>query len=387
MKAMQVEAEWAPRDGYRPTADEERTRVARSGCMVFRNPRFSVRDVPDPELGADEVLIRVRGCGICGSDVHIYERDADGYMLYPGMISVPVVTGHEFAGDVIAVGKDVADLRAGDPVCAEEIAWCGSCLACRSGYLNSCERIGELGFTFDGAHAELVVTKAKYCWPIGGLIDRLGQERGYLAGALVEPTSVSYIGMFVQSRGFMPGSSVAVVGAGPIGLAAVGLARAAGAGVVLAFEPSATRRRLAEELGADAAYDPLALRAEGRTIAEVAREHNGGRGLDLWVEASGAPGVVAEMTGALAANADVVLLGRGTHRLDLDPERLIVSGAALSGSIGHSGSGAFGRVISLMAAGRLDMSRIVTETVPLDEATTWLGRLSDRESGKVVVVP
>jgi hypothetical protein len=303
------------------------------------------------------------------------------------MISVPVVTGHEFAGQVVAVGEDVADLRAGDPVCAEEIAWCGSCLACRSGHLNSCERLGELGFTLDGAHAELVVTKAKYCWPIGGLIDRLGEERGYLAGALVEPTSVSYIGMFVQSRGFLPGSGVAVVGAGPIGLAAVGLARAAGAGIVLAFEPSATRRRLAEELGADAAYDPLALRAEGRTIAEVAREHNGGRGLDLWVEASGAPGVVAEMTGALAANADVVLLGRGTHRLELDPERLVVSGAALSGSIGHSGSGAFGRVISLMAGGRLDMSRIVTETVPLEEAATWLGRLSDREAGKVVVVP
>jgi threonine dehydrogenase-like Zn-dependent dehydrogenase len=93
------------------------------------------------------------------------------------------------------------------------------------------------------------------------------------------------------------------------------------------------------------------------------------------------------MTGALAANADVVLLGRGTHRLELDPERLVVSGAALSGSIGHSGSGAFGRVISLMAGGRLDMSRIVTETVPLEEAATWLGRLSDREAGKVVVVP
>lgn len=387
MRAMQVEAEWAPREGYRPTADEERTRVARSGSMILRNPRFAVRDLPDPEIDADEVLIRVRACGICGSDVHIYERDADGYMLYPGMISVPVVTGHEFSGDIVAVGDDVADLRPGDPVCAEEIAWCGSCFACRSGHLNSCERLGELGFTFDGAHAEVVVTKAKYCWPIGGLVDRLGAERGYLAGALVEPTSVSYIGMFVQSRGFMPGSSVAVVGAGPIGLAAVGLARAAGAGVVLAFEPSATRRRLAEELGADAAYDPLALRAERRTISEVSREHTGGRGVDLWVEASGAPGVVAEMTGALAANADVVMLGRGTDSLALDPERLIVSGGALCGSIGHSGSGAFGRVISLMAAGRLDISRIVTETVPLDDALTWLGRLSDREAGKVVVLP
>jgi scyllo-inosose 3-dehydrogenase len=387
MKAMQVQAEWAPRDGYRPTADEERRHVARSGNLVFRNPEFAVRDLPEPTPGPDEVLIRVRACGICGSDVHIYERDAEGYMLYPGMISAPVVTGHEFAGVVAAVGEDVADLRPGDPVCAEEIAWCGSCIACRSGRPNSCEQLGELGFTFDGAHAELVRTKAKYCWPIGALIERLGDERGFLAGALVEPTSVSYIGMFVQTRAFLPGASVAVAGAGPIGLAAVGLARASGAGTVLAFEPSATRRALAQELGADAAYDPVALRAEGRGLADVAREHTGGRGLDLWVEASGAPGVVEEMAGAVGAGADIVLLGRGPHTLSLDPERLIVSGAALVGSIGHSGSGAFGRVIALMAAGRLDMSRIVTNRVGLDEAVGWLDRLRDRESGKVMVVP
>jgi scyllo-inosose 3-dehydrogenase len=379
---MQVDAEWAPREGYEPSADEERTRVARSGSMVLRNPSFAVRELPEPALRPDEVLIRVRAGGICGSDVHIYERDGEGYMLYPGMISVPVVTGHEFAGVVEAVGEEVTDLRPGDAVCAEEIAWCGACLACRSGHLNSCERLDELGFTFDGAHAELVRTRAKYCWPIGSLIARLGEERGFLAGALVEPTSVSYIGMFVQSRGFLPGMSVAVTGAGPIGLASVGLARAAGAGTVLAFEPSATRRALAVELGADAAYDP-----RERPPADVARERTRGRGLDRWVEASGAPGVVDELTGALAANADVVLLGRGPHRLSLDPERLIVAGAALVGSIGHSGSGAFGRVISLMAAGRLDMSRIVTATTPLDDAVDWLGRLGDREAGKVMVLP
>jgi scyllo-inosose 3-dehydrogenase len=89
----------------------------------------------------------------------------------------------------------------------------------------------------------------------------------------------------------------------------------------------------------------------------------------------------------LAAGADVVLLGRGSHHLALDPERLIVSGAALVGSIGHSGAGAFGRVIDLMAAGRLDMSRIVTGTVPLEGTIDQLAKLSDREAGKVVVVP
>jgi scyllo-inosose 3-dehydrogenase len=383
---MQVQAEWAPRAGYRVSHVEKERRVALNGNMVWRNPAFALRELPEPEVARDEVLIRVRSCGICGSDVHIYERDDEGYMLYPGMIGLPVVTGHEFAGDVVAVGEEAQDFQPGDPVCAEEIAWCGSCRACRAGHLNSCERLGELGFTFDGAHAEFVKTKAKYCWPIHRLVERLGDERGYQAGALVEPTSVSYIGMFVQSRGFRPGAHVGVVGAGPIGLAAVGLARAAGAGTVIAFEPSPMRRRLAEEMGADETYDPTTLTREGRTIADLAFAHTGGRGLDLWVEASGAPGVIAATTGALAAGADVVLLGRGSSHAKIDPERLIVSGGALCGSIGHAGSGAFGRVIDLMAAGRLDMSRIVTQTVVLAEAVEWLDRLRDRSTGKVMVV-
>jgi threonine dehydrogenase-like Zn-dependent dehydrogenase len=383
---MQVQAEWAPREGYEVSRVEEERRVALNGNMVWRNPAFAVRELPEPEVARDEVLIRVRACGICGSDVHIYERDHEGYMLYPGMIGLPVVTGHELAGDVVAAGEEVQDLQPGDPVCAEEIAWCGSCRACRSGHLNSCERLGELGFTFDGAHAEFVKTKAKYCWPIHQLVERLGDERGYQAGALVEPTSVSYIGMFVQSRGFLPGAHVGVVGAGPIGLAAVGLARASGAGTVIAFEPSPTRRALAEEMEADAVYEPAALAEEGRTIADVAFGHTGGRGLDLWVEASGAPGVIADMTGALTAGADVVLLGRGALHAMIVPERLIVTGGALCGSIGHAGSGAFGRVIDLMAAGRLDMSRIVTQTIALEETVAWLARLRDRQAGKLMVV-
>jgi threonine dehydrogenase-like Zn-dependent dehydrogenase len=387
VRALEVQAEWAPRPDYRPTLAEERTQVARNGNMVWRNPRFVVRDLPEPEIRSDEVLVRVRVCGICGSDVHIYEQDHEGYMVYPGMIATPIVTGHEFSGEVVQIGKDVADIQVGDPVCAEEIAWCGSCSACRSGHLNSCERLDELGFTLNGAHAELVATKAKYCWPIRGLLERLGETRGYQAAALVEPTSVSYIGMFVQARGFQPGAHVGIVGGGPIGLAAIGLARAAGAATVMAFEPAETRRRLAAAMGADTAYDPLALREEGRTIADVARAHTGGRGLDLWVEASGAPDVLSDMTHALAPNADVVILGRGPHRATIDPERLIVSGAAVCGSIGHSGAGAFGRVIDLMAAGRLDMSRIVTDTVDLAGAVATFERLRDREAGKCMVVP
>jgi scyllo-inosose 3-dehydrogenase len=383
MRALMVEADWEPRGGYSPEPGDEERRLARNGNLVWKHPRFRVADLPEPSPGADEVLIRVRACGVCGSDVHMYEKDDEGYMVYPGMLSTPVVTGHEFSGVVEAVGENVVDLEPGDAVCSEEIAWCGECYACRAGRFNYCERLGELGFTFNGAHAEYVVTKSKYCWPIDEMLQTLGDERGFRAAALVEPTSVAYVGMFVQAS-FLPGASVAVIGGGPIGLAAVGLARAAGAGRVVAFETVATRRRLAEEMGADAVYDSLALDEGG--IAEAAMEETRGRGIDMWVEASGAEGVIDAATGALAPTATVVLVGRGPHRASIDPERLVVAGGGLRGSLGHSGAGTFGNVIRLMASGRLDMSRIVTDPVGLDGAVEGLERLRDREAGKYMVL-
>ena len=168
MRALRLEADWEPRPESVATLDEAdvTARVARRGNQVWRNPRIAVAAMPDPSPGPDEVVIRVRACGICGSDFHFVESDADGYMLYPGMVRTPVVTGHEFAGVVEAVGPDVRDFAAGDLVCAEEIAWCGDCLACRAGRPNNCTRIEELGFSFDGAQAEYVVTRARYCWSL-----------------------------------------------------------------------------------------------------------------------------------------------------------------------------------------------------------------------------
>ena len=388
MKALRLEADWEPRPESVATLDDADVakRVARRGNQVWRNPRIAVARLPDPSPRSDEVVIRVRACGICGSDFHFVEADVDGYMLYPGLVRTPVVTGHEFAGIVEAVGPDVRDFAAGDLVCAEEIAWCGDCLACRAGRPNNCTRIEELGFSFDGAHAEYVVTRARYCWSLAPILEAgVPPDRVLQLGALVEPSGVAYVALFVSAGGFMPGSSVGVVGAGPIGLAAIALARAAGAGTIVAFEVSEGRRDLASAMGADQVLDPRALGPEG--IGTAARDASRGRGIDLWVEASGAAGVAEPMAASLAPAGRMVLVGRGPHTIDLDPEWLIVRGAGLQGSIGHSGSGTFGHVIDLMAAGRLDMTRIVSSTVDLDGAARLLDGTPRREAGKVLVVP
>jgi scyllo-inosose 3-dehydrogenase len=389
VKGLVLRAEWQPRDaGDELSAGPagSATRVARRGNRAWRQPQITLQRLPDPTPGADEVVIRVRAVGICGSDLHFVERDPDGYMLYPGMIGVPVVTGHEFAGVVEAVGSEVRDLAVGDPVCAEEIAWCGECFACRSGRPNNCTRLEELGFTFDGAHAEYLATRARYCWSLGPLFEAgLPAERAFELGALVEPTAVAYIGLFVSAGGFQPGSRVGVVGAGPIGLAAIALARAAGAGRIVAFETSDGRRDLARKMGADETHDPVALGPGG--IASQALDSSRGQGLDVWVEASGAAGVTEEMAASVAPGGRLVLIGRGPHHVDLDPEWLIVRGASMRGSIGHSGSGAFGRVIDLMAAGRLPMAEIISRRVDLEGGLALLDGTPRREAGKTIIAP
>jgi scyllo-inosose 3-dehydrogenase len=388
VRAVVLRAEWAPRDGTTARVDprDPARRIVQRGNVAWQHPRFAVEERPDPDATGDLVVIRVRACGICGSDVHLYERDGDGYMVYPGMVGTPVTTGHEFSGTVEAIGPDVVDVAIGDPVCAEEIAWCGECLACRSGLPNNCTRLEELGFTFDGAHAEFVAVRARYVWSLRPLLDAgVGKQQTFHLGALVEPASVAFIGLFVTAGGFLPGSTIGVAGAGPIGLAAIALAHAAGASTIVAFEPSRARRELALAMGATAAHDPREDGADG--LIEIAREASRGRGMDRWVEASGARGVAESMAASLAPGGRVVLIGRGPHTIDLDPEHLIVRGASIAGSIGHSGSGAFGRVVELMAAGRLPMDRIVSATVPLDGMIDALDRLRDREAGKTIVEP
>jgi hypothetical protein len=166
MHALRLVADWNPRIGYVPSAYEEETRRTYSGSQVWRHPTLELCQMPDPAPGEHEALIEVANCGICGSDMHMYEADADGYILYPGLTRFPNIIGHEFAGRVLAVGARVRTLREGDIVTVEEIQWCGRCVSCRRGYFNQCDNLEELGFTTPGAMAQYVAVDEKYCWKL-----------------------------------------------------------------------------------------------------------------------------------------------------------------------------------------------------------------------------
>ena len=382
MKGLVLSAKWEPREGYELSEFERRTGKAITGSSVWRHPELEVKEVDKPTPKPDEVVIKVKACGICGSDIHFYETDADGYILYPGLTKFPTIIGHEFSGVVEEVGSEVQDLKPGDMVTSEEMIWCGYCTPCRNGFPNHCVNLEEIGFTIPGAMAEYIAVGAKYCWKIDAIAEHYGDEdKAFEAGALVEPTSVAYNGIFERGGGFRPGAYVAIYGAGPIGLAATALSKAAGAAKVIVFELSERRRELAKAVGADFVYSPREV-----VPSEVVMDLTGGQGADMQVEAAGAPTkTIPEMEKALAINGKIVQIGRAAQRVPMYLERFQVRRSQLFGSQGHSGHAIFPSVIRLMAAGLIDMTKIITARFNLDRAVEALERATKREDGKIMI--
>jgi threonine dehydrogenase-like Zn-dependent dehydrogenase len=236
MKAFVVDAEWKPKKNYRLSDDEKKRKSAVVGSQVWRNPHFEIKDVPTPAIDDDEVLIRVKACGICGSDTHLYETDDEGYIIFSGLAKLPCILGHEFSGVVEKTGSKVVGLKVGDKVTAESIMWCGICQSCRSGHPNQCLNIELLGLSSNGAFADYIAIKEKYCWKINELEDRYPGDKLFEIGTLIEPVGCAYNGIFVSGGGFWPGAYAIVYGAGPIGLGAVSLLKAAGASKVIAVD-------------------------------------------------------------------------------------------------------------------------------------------------------
>lgn len=384
MKALVLDAKWEPRPDYQVSEWEKRTGKAITGSSVWRHPNLEVRTVPDPKPGPDDVLLKIKACGVCGSDIHFYEKDKDDYILYPGLTKFPTTTGHEFSGEVVEVGKNVNYLKKGDMVTAEEMIWCGYCTPCRNGYPNHCSNLEEIGFTIPGAFAEYLAIGAKYCWKLDAIADKYGSvEKAYEAGSVVEPTSVAYNGMFPRAGGFAPGAYVAVFGAGPIGLASVALARASGAGLVVAFEVSPNRIEIAKKLGADYAYDPRKV-----SPSQVLMELSKGEGFDFMVEAAGAPDrTIPEMEKSLAISGKIVQIGRAASRVPMYLETLQVRRGQVFGSQGHSGDAIFPSVIRMMASGRMDMTQMITARYDLPKTVEAIAASGERSHGKITVKP
>ncbi|HEU5298079.1 MAG TPA: scyllo-inosose 3-dehydrogenase [bacterium] len=387
MKGLVLTAEWDPRPDYKVSEWERKTGKAVTGSSVWRSPRLSLESLAEPRVGPGLVLLKPKACGVCGSDVHFFETDDKGYMLYPGLTRFPVVIGHEFSGEIVEIGEGVTELRPGDMVTAEEMIWCGECTPCRNGYPNQCLRLEEIGFTIHGAQAEYLAIGAKYCWKINALVERYAtKEKAYEAGALCEPTSVAYNAMFSRAGGIKPGGHVVVFGTGPIGFAAIALARAAGAAKIIAFEVSKMRQELARKVGADAVLDPVAMERQGTRPRDAIMELTDGEGAAMLVEAAGAPPrTIPEMEAAMAVGGKIVIIGRASERAPVYLEHFQTHAAQIYGAQGHSGYGNFPNVIRLMAAGRIDLTPIITSRFPLAQGVEAVKKATKREDGKIMI--
>jgi threonine 3-dehydrogenase len=331
-----------------------------------RAPGLKVTTVPKPSPGPGDVLIAVRHAGVCGTDVHIADWDA----WAEGRIHPPVVVGHEFAGEVVAVGDGVSGLKSGQLVTAEGHIVCGHCFQCRTGNAHICKNTRIIGVDRDGAFAEYIVMPGTNVLPLDGIPTTIG--------AVMDPMGNAFHAVLSAD---IPGSSVFVVGCGPIGCFAVGIARAAGAAKVIASDVNATRLALAQRMGAH-----VTINAARDDVVRTVLAETGGEGADVVCEMSGVPSALHQAFAAVRLGGRVHLLGipKGDVPIDFASE-IIFKGITVYGVIGRKLYETWHQMRRYLTAGLLDPRPVITHQFPLAKIDEALAAIRAGDAGKIIL--
>ncbi len=330
-------------------------------------PGLTVADVAEPVCGPLDVLIRVHHAGVCGTDLHIADWDA----WARGRVRPPLVVGHEFAGEIVDVGEDVGEaLTVGQYVTAEGHIVCGHCRQCRTGNGHICRYTQIIGVDRHGAFAEYVAMPAINVMPLDGIPTTVG--------AIMDPLGNAF---HTVLTGEITGSTVLILGCGPIGCFAVGIARAAGAARVLASDPNPTRLGLARRMGAQVLINP----AEDDVVERV-RQETCGEGADLVCEMSGHPSALDQAFKGARLGGRVNLLGlpKGAVPLHL-AEDVIFKGLTVYGVIGRKMYETWHQMRTFLSSGLLDPTPVITHQFPLDEIDQALAAIRTGGAGKVIL--
>ena len=336
-------------------------------AVFYGKHDMRVEESPMPKVEAEDVLIQVKACGICGTDVHIYEGDKGAAEVTP-----PTILGHEFSGVVAEVGSAVTNVKVGDRVCIDPNCYCGKCDFCRNGIAHYCTDMIGYGTTVNGGFAE-------YCSVNQRQVYKLGDHTTFEQGARTEPVACCLHGMDMCN--IHPGSSVVIIGGGMIGLLMLQLARLAGAARTALLEPVASKREVAKKLGADVCIDPIhedvkaALAAAGMTWVNTV------------IECVGRTSTIEQAIDIVGNKGTVMMFGltKPDDTISLKPFEVFKKEIELKAS--YINPYTQKRALELIDSGRLDVSSMVYAVESLDNLADILAKPELRANGKYIISP
>jgi threonine 3-dehydrogenase len=328
-------------------------------------PGLELLDVPEPTYGINDVLIRVTHTGICGTDLHIYEWDQWAQQTIP----VPMVIGHEFVGEIVAVGSNVSDFHIGEVVSGEGHVVCGRCRNCLAGRRHLCAHTQGVGVNRPGAFAEYICLPMTNIWRHDPKINRE-------IAAIFDP-----FGNAVHTALSFPllGEDVVITGAGPIGLMAIPVARHAGARFVAVTDLNPYRLELARKLGAT-----IAANAAETTLASVQKELGMHEGFDVGLEMSGSPKAFREMLGNMSHGAKIAMLGIPPGEMSIDWRQIIFNMLTIKGIYGREMYETWYKMTVMLESG-LDITPVITHRFPFKDFEQGFAAMKSGNSGKVIL--
>jgi threonine 3-dehydrogenase len=328
-------------------------------------PGLWLEDVPEPKIGINDVLIRVHKTGICGTDLHIYRWDAWAAKTIP----VPMVVGHEFVGEIVEVGSNVADFFPGQIVSGEGHVVCGRCRNCLAGRRHLCAATKGIGVDRPGAFAEYLALPMTNVWVHPSTIDKD-------VAAIFDP-----LGNAVHTALSFPvlGEDVLVTGAGPIGIMSAAVARHAGARYVVITDVSAYRLELARQIGVTLAVNP-----QQKSLTDVQADLGMREGFDVGLEMSGSPAAFRDMLNNMAHGGKIAMLGIPSEPVAIDWNKVIFSMLTIKGIYGREMYETWYKMNVMLETG-LDIRPIITHRYHYSEFERGFAVMMDGRSGRVVL--
>ncbi|MDU7030878.1 MAG: zinc-dependent alcohol dehydrogenase family protein [Clostridiales bacterium] len=326
-----------------------------------------VEESKKPEIGPKDVLIQVKACGVCGTDVHIYEGDKGAAEVTP-----PTILGHEFSGVVAQTGAEVVNCKVGDRVCIDPNCYCGTCEPCRNGAAHYCENMIGYGTTVNGGFAE-------YCAVNERQVYLLGENTTFEQGAMAEPVACCLHG--IDMCEIQPGHQVVVIGGGMIGLLMMQLAKLAGAAKVALLEPVENKREVAKKLGADICIDPI--KEDVQAVLKAA----GMTWINTVIECVGRPSTIRQAIDIAGNKAVVMMFGltKPDETIQVKPFEVFQKELVLKASFINPYTQK--RALDLIDSRRLDVSSMIYEVCGLENLEDVLSKPELRANGKYIISP